>query len=135
MSQTDPSKVVLPRTTKGKRPSFFADPTIDQMMTFIVELTTEVGVMRERLDTVERLLELAHRGWAEIERAAGEWESWPDDMRVDFAMDSLEMVDYVSMLEAARDGGELDEIQLISLECLMVTVDLVRPKLLALVGS
>ena len=57
MSLTDPSKVVLPRTTKGKRPSFFADPTIDQMMTFIVELTTEVGVMRERLDTVERLLD------------------------------------------------------------------------------
>ena len=27
------------------------------MMTFIVELTTEVGVMRERLDTVERLLD------------------------------------------------------------------------------
>lgn len=57
MSGTEPSKVVLPRVTKGKRPSFFEDPAIDQMMTFIVELTTEVGVMRERLDTVERLLD------------------------------------------------------------------------------
>lgn len=26
-------------------------------MTFLLELTTEVGVMRERLDTVERLLD------------------------------------------------------------------------------
>jgi hypothetical protein len=27
------------------------------MMTFLLELTTEVGVLRERLDTVERLLD------------------------------------------------------------------------------
>ena len=85
--------------------------------------------------SIERLLELAHRGWAEIERAAAEWGSWPDDIRVDFAMDSMEMIDYITMLEGARDGGELDEIQKISLECLMFTVDRYRPALLALVGG
>ena len=47
----------LPRQTKGKRPHFFEDPSIDQMMTFLLELTTEVAVLRERLDTVERLLD------------------------------------------------------------------------------
>ena len=54
---TPPEAVRLPRETLGKRPSFFADPSLDQMMTFIVELTTEVAVLRERLDTVERLLD------------------------------------------------------------------------------
>ena len=55
--QADPAKVVLPRTPKGKRPAFFEDPSVDQLMTFVLELTTEVGVMPERLDTVEHLLE------------------------------------------------------------------------------
>jgi hypothetical protein len=51
-----PTGITLPRTTRGKRPIFFDDPSIDQMMTFIIELTTEVAVLRERLDTVEQLL-------------------------------------------------------------------------------
>ena len=55
--QADPAKVVLPRTPKGKRPNFFEDPSVDQLMTFVIELTTEVAVLRERLDTVEQLLE------------------------------------------------------------------------------
>jgi hypothetical protein len=49
--------VKLPVQTKGKRPHFFDDPAIDQMMTFLIELTTEVAVLRERQDTVERLLD------------------------------------------------------------------------------
>lgn len=57
MSKTPADAVQLPRSTKGKRPQFFDDPSLDQMMTFLLELTTEVGVMRERLDTVERLLD------------------------------------------------------------------------------
>lgn len=57
MTNTNDDLVKLPRTTKGKRPSFFADPAMDQMMTFIFELTTEVAVIKERQDTVERLLD------------------------------------------------------------------------------
>ena len=34
--------VKLPRETRGKRPQFFDDPSLDQMMTFLIELTTEV---------------------------------------------------------------------------------------------
>ena len=45
------------RRAKGKRPQFFASPEIDQMMTFIIELTTEVSVLSERLNTVEQLLD------------------------------------------------------------------------------
>jgi hypothetical protein len=57
MTQPPPEQVHLPRDTKGKRPRFFDDPAIDQMMTFLLELTTEMAVMRERLDTVERLMD------------------------------------------------------------------------------
>lgn len=53
----DPKDVKLPRVSKGKRPQFFDDPAIDQMMTFFLELMTEVSVLRERMDTVERLLD------------------------------------------------------------------------------
>ena len=49
--------VRLPRVAKGKRPQFFNDPAIDQMMTFIIELSAEVSVVYDRLDTVERLLD------------------------------------------------------------------------------
>src|SRR5689334_16688320 len=49
--------VKLPRVAKGKRPQFFNDPAIDQMMTFILELMTEVSVLYDRVDTMERLLD------------------------------------------------------------------------------
>jgi hypothetical protein len=51
------TQVRLPRVAKGKRPQFFNDPAIDQMMTFIIELSAEVSVVYDRLDTVERLLD------------------------------------------------------------------------------
>jgi hypothetical protein len=53
----NPEDVRLPRVTKGKRPYFFDDPNIDQMMTFFLELMMEVSVIRDRLDSVERLLD------------------------------------------------------------------------------
>ncbi|HET9427376.1 MAG TPA: hypothetical protein VFO69_03360 [Allosphingosinicella sp.] len=57
MPEAMTEQVTLPRTSKGKRPQFFDDPAIDQMMTFFLELMTEVSTLRERLDTVERLLD------------------------------------------------------------------------------
>jgi hypothetical protein len=53
----DPAAVKLPRVTKGKRPYFFEDPSIDQVMTFVLELMTEVMVLRDRQDTIERMLD------------------------------------------------------------------------------
>lgn len=57
MADRPAEKVRLPKNTRNRRPSFFPDPTMDQLMTFILELTTEVAVLRERQDTMERLLE------------------------------------------------------------------------------
>lgn len=53
----DPAEVKLPRLTKGKRPYFFEDKSVDQLMTFILELMTEVMVLRDRQDTLERTLD------------------------------------------------------------------------------
>lgn len=52
--QTGPS---IPKQVKGKKSVFFKDPAVDQVMTFFIELMTEVSVLRDRLDTVETLLE------------------------------------------------------------------------------
>lgn len=49
--------VRLPRIAKGKRSHFYDNPETDRMMTLLLELMAEFASMRERLDTVERLLE------------------------------------------------------------------------------
>ena len=39
-------EVSLPRQSKGSRPRFFEDPSIDQVMTFMLELMAEVTSIR-----------------------------------------------------------------------------------------
>jgi hypothetical protein len=42
---------------KGKRPQFLEDPAMDRMLSILMAVVGEVSVLRERLDTVERLLD------------------------------------------------------------------------------
>lgn len=42
---------------KGRRPDFFADPAVDRLLSLTMAVVGEVAVLRERLDTVERLLD------------------------------------------------------------------------------
>jgi hypothetical protein len=42
---------------KGKRPQYFDDPAIDRTLSIVLAIAGEVSVLRERLDTVERLLD------------------------------------------------------------------------------
>ena len=42
---------------KGKRPDFLGDSDAEKMLSMLMALVGEVSVLRERLDTVERLLE------------------------------------------------------------------------------
>ena len=42
---------------KGKRPQYFDDPAIDRVLSILLAVAGEVSVLRERLDTVERLLD------------------------------------------------------------------------------
>lgn len=55
-------KVKRIRTAKGRRPYFFDDPNIDKLLAMIMALTGEVSVIRERLDTHERLAQ--KKTWA-----------------------------------------------------------------------
>lgn len=45
----------LRRNARGKRPDFYTDPAMDQAMSMILVLAEEFCVMRDRLDTVERV--------------------------------------------------------------------------------
>ena len=42
---------------KGKRPDFLGDPDKEKMLSMLMALVGEVSVMRERIDTIERLLD------------------------------------------------------------------------------
>jgi hypothetical protein len=42
---------------KGKRPWFLESRDAERLMTIVMALAQEVSVMRERMDTIERLLE------------------------------------------------------------------------------
>lgn len=47
--------VSLPRTIKGKRPDFFETPGVDDALSMILVLAQELTVLRERLDSAERM--------------------------------------------------------------------------------
>lgn len=43
------------RRAKGAQPHFFDDPNTDRLMTMIMVMAEEISVLRERLDTHERV--------------------------------------------------------------------------------
>lgn len=45
------------KRAKGKRPEFFDEPAVDRLMSVVMAVVAEVSVLRQRLDTVERLLD------------------------------------------------------------------------------
>ena len=45
----------LPRKAKGERPFFFDNPDVDKLLSMLMGLAGEVSVMRDRMDTIERL--------------------------------------------------------------------------------
>ena len=50
-------KTKLPRVAKGKKPNYLNDGPIDNLMAMIMTLTQEISVLRDRIDTLERILE------------------------------------------------------------------------------
>ncbi|HEY9847097.1 MAG TPA: hypothetical protein V6D03_12995 [Candidatus Caenarcaniphilales bacterium] len=48
---------MIVKKARGKRPVYFENPQIDQLLAIVMALAGEVSVLRERLDTVERLAE------------------------------------------------------------------------------
>ncbi len=47
----------MTKIAKGKRPVYFDDPQSDKLLAIVMALTSEVSVLHERLDTLERLLQ------------------------------------------------------------------------------
>jgi hypothetical protein len=54
-----------PRVAKGPRPYFFDDANVDKLLAMIMALAGEVSVLRERLDTHERLAKT--QTWADTD--------------------------------------------------------------------
>ncbi|MFN6539944.1 MAG: hypothetical protein RM021_026850 [Nostoc sp. EkiNYC01] len=48
----------MAKTAKGKRPVYLENSQIDKLLAMVMALTGEVSVLRDRLDTIERLLEV-----------------------------------------------------------------------------
>jgi hypothetical protein len=51
------SEIRLPRIAKGKKPQYFSDPAIDKLLWMTLTLMEELSVARDRIDTLERLLD------------------------------------------------------------------------------
>lgn len=47
----------MSRKAKGKRPSFFENPEVDRVLAIVMAVAGELSVLRDRMDTVERLLD------------------------------------------------------------------------------
>jgi hypothetical protein len=49
------SSVRLQQKARGQRPVYFDDPAVDKVLSIALALAGEVAVLRDRLDTLERL--------------------------------------------------------------------------------
>ena len=47
----------IPRAAKGKRPQYFDDPAVDKLHLMLMAVIEELSVARDRIDTLERLIE------------------------------------------------------------------------------
>lgn len=47
----------MAKKAKGKRPFYFDEPESDKLLAIVMALAGEVSVLRERLDTLERLVQ------------------------------------------------------------------------------
>ncbi len=50
-------KITLQKKARGERPQYFADPAIDKTLAITLALAGEVAVLRDRIDSIERLAE------------------------------------------------------------------------------
>jgi len=50
-------EIKITPVARGKRPYFFDDPAIDQLMAIVMAMSAELSVVYDRVDTIERLLD------------------------------------------------------------------------------
>jgi hypothetical protein len=94
------------RFAKGRRPFFMNDPDVDRLLAIATALTAEVSVLRERLDTAERL---AAQG---LPATPENIEAYAPDAAAEAAREAMRaaMLDRVFRILAAPrdDHGEAD---------------------------
>jgi hypothetical protein len=91
----------LPREARGKRPQFYETPGLDHAMSMILVLANEMMVMRDRLDTVERVA--ASKGiFLEEDVEAYQPDQQVLDIREQRRQDFLERLYYVARKEVAE---------------------------------
>lgn len=73
----------MPKKAKGKRPVYLQSPENDKLLAIVMALVGEVSVLRDRLDTIERLLQTKDlisfqemENYAPSERVMQEREKW-----------------------------------------------------------
>jgi len=94
----------LPKA-RGKRPAFADDPAIDSLAAMVLALAGEVVVLRERLDTLERLADtrgLIPRAEIETYRASPAIDAERETWRAKFLERVLLSVE--ARLEEAKAG-------------------------------
>ncbi len=96
-------RVRISRTAKGERPQNFSDPAIEKVLGITLSLASEVSVLRDRLDTIERLIE-AH---GLFPRSTIEGYEPSHEEKAERAARRMDYLDRV--LQAAH--RELDELQ------------------------
>lgn len=67
----------MSRKAKGKRPTFFKNPEVDRILAIVMAVAGELSVLRDRMDTLERIAE--RKGYVTRE----EIEAFPVDEAVE----------------------------------------------------
>ena len=91
-----PEEVTLQKHSKGQRPQFFSDPAIDKLLAMVMALAGEVAVMRDRNDTLERLIDdkgLITKDEIESYHPSAEVMAERDAWRADYLSHILRIVD------------------------------------------
>lgn len=101
-NKTPAQDVRIPHTAKGERPQNFSDPAIEKVLGIALSLASELSVLRDRLETIERLIE--HHG-VFPRSAVDSYELSPEELKER----AERRAQYLSrVLQAAR--RELDEL-------------------------
>lgn len=102
-----------PRTAKGKKPAYFADPATDKLLQMVVTLAGELSVVKDRLDLVERLATAAgafDRAHLETLELSETDQAERDANRADFVARVLRVLDQDLTEITNPDARGFDEL-------------------------
>jgi len=117
----------LPKA-RGKRPAFSDDPIVDSLTSMVLALAAEISVLRERLDTVERVAEakgVLSRAELDAYRATQAVDAEREQWRAEFLDRVLRSVQ--ARLEEATAGETAESYDKAVQEISELTATVVNP--------